>query len=149
MSQILADLNDINAHLPEDKLEGNDDNTDKLQVDVARFVRAMLAGYVPIVTLVTWTSPENTPEIIRGIAGKLIAAKYYAIRYAEDADVSDYAQNLYNEAVAQLGLIRTGELVILDGDVEIEVQGANLNEDDFWPNDTTSPPKFTMDQEFA
>lgn len=150
MTQILASLDDINTHLPEDKLEGDDDNTDKLQIDAARFVRALLAGFIPTATLATWTEPADTPEMIRGIAGRLIGAKYYAIRYSEDGDVSEYAQILYNEAVTMLNQIRTGELVLLDDlGNEINVEGANLSEDDFWPNDSTTPPKFTMDQTFA
>jgi len=148
--EILANLDDINTHLPEDKIQADDDNTNKLQIDAARFIRAMLAGFVPTATLASWTTPDDTPEMIRGIAGRLIGAKYYAIRYAEDADVSLYAQNLYNEAVAMLNQIRTGELTLLDEDgVEITVEGANLQDDDFWPNNTTDPPKFTMDQTFV
>lgn len=150
MAQILADLDDINTHLPEDKISGDDDNTDKLQIDAARFVRAMLAGFVPITTLALWTTPADTPEIIRGIAGKMIAAKYYSIRYAEDSDISDYAQALYNEAVASINMIRNGELVIIgtDGE-ELTTVGTSLESDDFWPNNTASPPKFTMDQTFV
>jgi hypothetical protein len=150
MTQILADLDDINTHLPEDKLEGNDDNTDKLQIDAARFVRAMLAGFVPTATLATWDEPDNTPELIRGIAGRIIAAKYYAIRYAEDSDISEYAQALYNEGMDMINRIRSGELVLLDeSGNEIAVLGASLSEDDFFPNDSSDPPVFTMDQQFA
>lgn len=150
MTQILADLDDINTHLPEDKLQADDDVTDKLQIDAARLIRAMLAGFVPTATLALWVEPADTPELIRGIAGKLIASKYYSIRYAEDSDVSDYAQNLYLEAIAEINQIREGTLIILGDDgIEITITGTSLEEDDFWPNDSTDPPKFTMGQTFA
>lgn len=150
MTQILADLDDINTHLPEDKIEADDDNTDKDQIDAARFVRAMLAGFVPTITLTSWADPGSTPELIRGIAGRLIAAKYYARRYAEDSDVSEYAQGLYNEAVTSINEIRSGQMILLDEDGnEIVLAGTSLSEDDFWPNDSTPAPKFTMDQTFS
>lgn len=150
MAEILASLDDINTHLPEDKLQADDEVTDKLQIDAARFVRAMLAGFVPTVTLATWVEPADTPEYVRGIAGRIIAAKYYMIRYAEDSDISEYATGLYNEAVQMLNDVRDGKVTLIGvDDEEIEIQGANLSEDDFWPNSTTGAPKFSMDQEFA
>lgn len=150
MTEILADLDDINTHLPEDKLQASDEKTDKLQIDAARMIRAMLAGFVPTATLVAWVEPADTPEIIRGIAGKLIASKYYSIRYAEDSDASVYAQSLYIEAISDINKIREGTLLILDDDgEEITITGVNLEVDDFWPNDSSEPPKFTMGQVFS
>lgn len=147
MAQILANLSDINTHLPEDKLEANDANTGLLQVDAARFIRAMLAGTFTSTLLVTWDTPDNTPELIRGVAGRLIAAKYYATRYAEDADVSEFATGLYNDAVAYLNGIKSGTYVLLDeNDNPIASSGLSLSEEDFYPNNSAPLPKFTMDR---
>lgn len=147
MAEILASLDDINTHLPTDKLEADVANTELLQVDVARFVRAMLVGTFTPITLVAWDSPDNTPDLIRGIAGRLIAAKYYAQRYAEDSDVSEFATDLYNDAMAYIKGIKSGTYVVVDvNDVPIAATGLGLSEDDFWPNSTAPLPAFTMDR---
>ena len=145
MSNILASLDDINVHLPDDKIEADDNNIALLQVDVARFIRAMLAGTFTTVTISGWDSPATTPDIIRSIAGRLIAAKFYQIRYAEDSDDSTFATRLYNFSMRQINDIRSGTLMVLDvNEVAIETSGLSLATDDFWPNDTTDAPKFTM-----
>lgn len=147
MAQILANLDDINTHLPEDKLEADDANTDLLQVDTARFIRAMLVGAFTPVLIAGWTTPATTPDLIRGIAGRIIAAKYYAERYAEDADVSTYATNLYNDALAYIRGLKDGTYQLVDvNDNIIALSGHGISEDDFWPNSTTPAPKFTMDR---
>lgn len=148
MAEILANLDDINTHLPTDKIEADDANTELYQVDAARFVRAMLAGTFTPVTLAGWDTPAHTPDLIRGIAGRLIAAKYFATRYAEDSDVSEFATGLYNAAMAYLNGIKSGTYVVVDAnDVVIAVSGLSLSTDDFWPNDSTSPgPVFTMER---
>jgi hypothetical protein len=99
-AEILASLDDINTHLPDDKAKMLDSEDDLLQIDAARYVRSLLAGMFSSTTLSGWNSPANTPELIRGVAGRIIAAKYYATLYSEDiADTSAYAQGLYNFAV--------------------------------------------------
>lgn len=147
MTQILASLDDINTHLPEDKLEANDANTELYQVDAARFIRAMLVGTFTPTLLATWVSPATTPDLIRSVAGSLIAAKYYATRYAEDADVSEFATGLYNDAMVYLNGIKNGTYVIVDvNDVPIATTGLAMSEDDFYPNASAPLPKFTMDR---
>lgn len=146
-SEILASLNDINTHLPYDKSRMLDSDDDELQTDAARYIRSLLAGFFSATTLASWTTPDDTPELIRGIAGRIIAAKYYATLYSEDISaISGYAQNLYNEANKIIDAIRTGTMVVLDTDdnpIALETS-TSLDTTDFWPNDETDGPYFTM-----
>jgi hypothetical protein len=148
-AEILASLNDINTHLPDDKAKMQDSEDDLLQIDAARYVRSLLAGMFSSTTLSGWDSPANTPELIRGVAGRIIAAKYYAKLYSEDvADTSEYAQGLYNEANSIIDGIRNGTYIILDAsDNPIPVENpVTSGEGFFWPDDTTLGPFFTMGQ---
>lgn len=147
--EILASLDDINTHLPDDKAKMEDSDDDLLQIDAARYVRSLLAGMFSATTLQGWNTPDNTPELIRGVAGRIIAAKWYATLYSEDVDtVSEYAQSLYNEANRTIDAIRSGTMVVLDSsDNPIPTEaGAGLESGDFWPNDTTPGPYFQMGQ---
>lgn len=147
MAQILASTDDINVHLPNDKITADDNNTGLWQVEAARYVRSMLAGTFKATTLVGWDTPSHTPDIVRSVAGRLIASKFYAERYAEDADTSSYATQLYNEANRILNGIKTGTVLIIDtNDNPIEISGLAISTDDFYPNDSAPPPKFTMDR---
>ena len=148
-SEILASLDDINTHLPDDKAKMEDSEDDLLQIDVARYIRSLLAGMFSATTLSGWNSPANTPDLIRGVAGRLIAAKYYATLYSEDvSDVNAFAQNLYNEANMIIDGIRNGTMVVLDiNDNPIVTENpASVGEGYFWPDDTTVGPFFTMGQ---
>lgn len=151
-AEILASLSDINTHLPYDKAKMLDSDDDELQTDAARYIRSLLAGFFSAATLASWTTPDDTPELIRGIAGRIIAAKYYATLYSEDiGTISEYAQNLYNEANNIIDGIRTGTMVVLDtsdNPIPLEV-GISLEAADFWPNDTTEGPYFTMGMNFG
>lgn len=151
-NEILASLDDINTHLPDDKAKMPDSDDNELQIDIARYIRSLLSGFFSSATLVSWDSPADTPELIRGIAGRLIASKWYATLYSEDVDtVSRYAQGLYNEANMMIDDIRTGRRVVLDvNDTPIPIEGGiSLESDDFWPNDSSDGPKFTMDKVFG
>lgn len=148
-AEILASLDDINTHLPDDKAKMLDSEDDLLQIDAARYVRSLLAGMFSSTTLSGWDSPANTPELIRGVAGRIIAAKYYATLYSEDiAGTSEFAQNLYNEANRIIDGIRSGTYIVLDiNDNPIPVENpVTSGEGFFWPDDTTVGPFFTMGQ---
>ncbi len=150
--EILASLDDINTHLPDDKAKMLDSEDNQLQVDVARYIRSLLSGFVSASTLVSWADPVNTPELIRGIAGRLIASKYYSTLYSEDiSGGSEFAQSLYNEANMMIDDIRIGRRVILDiNDIPIPLEGViSLDSVDFWPNDSTDGPYFTMAKVFS
>jgi len=151
-TEILASLDDINVHLPDDKAKMQDSDDDELQTDIARYIRALFSGFYSTAIISGWNSPSNTPELIRGIAGRLIAAKWYARLYSEDVDgVSAYAQYLYNEANRTIDQLRTGMLTLVDGlGVEIVNEGnIFMDSDDFFPNDSAGPPKFSMDMTFG
>jgi homogentisate 1,2-dioxygenase len=139
----LASLDDINIHLPRDKIEVDTADYVPFQLDAERVVRGMLAGYYLPVTLSTWTAPETTPGLIRAIVGRLVAAFYYRQRYSEDSlDDPLFAQNKYNEAMELLKGVLDGNIVLEE--VPTDVGADHLTTDDFWPNDSTDEPKFTM-----
>lgn len=150
--EILASLDDINTWLPDDKAKMEDSEDDLLQIDIARYVRSLLSGYFSPATLSSWDSPVDTPEQIRGIAGRLIASKYYAKLYSEDIpEGSVYAQGLYDEANMIIDGIRNGTIVVLDANdtpVALTTE-VSLTSGDFLPNDSTTGPYFTMEQVFS
>lgn len=147
-NELYASISDINAHLPIGKAQITDADDDLLQVEAFRLIRARLAGTFATTTLALWTEPDETPELIRTIAGMLIAAKWYAELYAEDSDEDAiYAMNLYNQAMSYLQAIIDGTMTVVDpGGTEIP-NTSLLSDTSFWPNDDA--PKFTMDQELA
>jgi len=151
MNEILASLTDINTYLPDDKALMGDADDDAFQIDTSRTIKGNLAGVFQPTTLVSWSTPENTPELIRGIAGRMIAARWYARLYSEDdTSLSEYAQNLYMEAVGMLNDIRTGSLIVLGvDDTPVETNLLVLSDAVFWPNNSTPGPYFTMTTEFG
>jgi hypothetical protein len=141
-----AALNDVNVHLPADKLQAQDADIINLNVDAQRLIRARLASVFDLALMNTWVSPADTPEAIRRIAGKLVAAKFYAILAAEDdSDGSLYAQNLYNECVLELNEIRQGTETVIDVSGN-EISNDSLSETGFYPNNTTQPPSFSVSE---
>lgn len=151
MAELLASDEDINAWLPVDKLSANDANTSKLQIEAWRLIRGQLASSFLPTTLASWASPTTTPDQIRSIAGRLIAAYLYRQTYSEDStDIPEYAQTIYDEAVAMLQQIRSGTLVVLDvNDNPIETNQLTMSAADFWPNNSSDPPYFTMADKFG
>ncbi len=150
-AELLASNVDVNAWLTDDKLEANDANTAGLQIEAWRLIRGQLANSFLPTTLASWTSPDTTPDQIRSVASRLIAAYLYRVVYAEDSlTIPPYAQALYNEAIAMLADIRSGATVVLDADDNpIEVNALAMSAADFWPNNSTDGPFFTMDATFG
>ena len=150
-ANLYATLDDTNAHLPveQGKAQIMDGQDDLLQIDAYRLIRGRLSGTFDLSVINTWVSPATTPEQIRQIAGKIIAAKWYALLVAEDEpDGSTFAQNLYNEAIAALNDIRNGTLTVIGVDGE-ELENSALIESSFWPNDTSPGPSFTIEENWA
>lgn len=141
-----ASEDDINVHLPLDKIQVDSARYTLLELDAQRIVRGYLAGYIDAATIATWVDPSSTPELIRAIAGRLVAAFYYRERYSEDSlDDPQFAIVKYQEAIAWLVAIQMGTMDIgttVDG-------GLTLEESDFYPNDTVTDegPFFTMTME--
>lgn len=148
MAEILASLEDINAHLPANVLINNAvDNS--LQVDAQRLIRGQLVSIFTPAVLNAWLTPDTTPELIRTIAGRLIASKYYArLLSGEDADAfPTYSVNLYNEAISLLSDIKSGAQIVVDAGGNPLAQDTIGSDpvNDVFPNDqSTDGPQFTM-----
>jgi|ERR1041385_4727121 hypothetical protein len=143
-----ASNSDIQTWFGDDKITVSDALSFKAKIEADRLIRGQLAGVFTALTISSWTSPGNTPELIRSIAGRLAAAYIYEAIYSEEQTaLPEYAQKLYNDAIQMLQDIKTGNLIVVGADnnpIE-ESAGGFLS---FWPDDTTSP-KFTMDMEFS
>ena len=143
---MLASLDDVNTHLPPDKFSATDGNTEitLFQVDVERLIKGYLSGAFSAATLAVWDEPANTPGYIRGVAGRLIAAFYYAKKLSENIPDWDrtYPQRLYDEAMSMLMKVIEGDVILDDVD---EVSGGQFSSSFFFPDETSTTPKFTMD----
>lgn len=148
--EILASLNDVNSYLPnidEDAVvEATDENSDLIQLSVARVIRGYLSTIVDTTELMSWDSPEDTPDIIREAASMLIASQVYFNFHARTRmtiEDRNFAQLLYDRAIAILEKIIEGL---------IEVPGIDpgatsaMSELDFFPVDDTDRA-FTMSME--
>lgn len=135
---------DVQIHLPIDKLLLEEIPDDKAQaVEYGeRIVRGYLAGVLEPATIAAWVSPATTPSQIRLVTGLFTAAKIYRLRYSEDSlDDPEYAQVLYNEAMAMINGIIAGTIILDD------VDDVTSGFDNTWftPNDaSTDQPKFRM-----
>src|SRR5215831_15481791 len=139
-----ASLDDVNMHLPTDKLQIEEPELDLFGIDAERIIRGYLAGVIPATAMAAWTSPDSTPDLVRAIAGRFIAAFYYRERYSEDSlDDPSYAQFKYNEAMGLLQGILGGTIVIT-GPAVPQI-GIRFTAEDFYPNSQDSGPIFTMD----
>lgn len=157
MAEILASLDDINTELPSDEVGASsseypmvvtatDDNSNLLQIAIARTVRAYLSGTVDSVILMGWNSPANTPETIRVAAAKLIAAQLYFNQTARTSltiDELSFAQKRYNEGMDILNKIISGEIIL---GAEVPTTTPALTVLDFHPTDDTDRA-FTMGME--
>lgn len=140
--EILASLDDINAELPsgEDQpvVVATDDNTELLQISVARIVRGNLSRLLDVATLVGWSVPTKTPELIRVAAAKLIAAQLYfnnTARTTPTIDRDSFAQKRYDEAMAIINGVIAGSLDLID--VTTETPEDTMSTLDFFPVDAT------------
>lgn len=143
----LADRNDVQAHLPPDKLAISPGNQEiaKADIDTERLIKGVLSAQFLPTTLASWDDPESTPEYIRAIAGRLTAAFYYRLRYAEDQrDEPQYAQFKYDEAMRMLQMVVDGQVIL----TEVQETDPFTTELRFWPDDSTEP-YFTMERTFS
>lgn len=146
---LFASKTDIQTWVQSDKILVDDTNSQKANIEATRIVKGQLAGFFSPIVISSWADPASTPELVRGVTGRLAAAFMYASIYSEEAggDVSDYAQWLYNGAMALLIQITSGQLTVTDEDNNpVDTQGSGLLS--FFPDDTTTPA-FTMGDFFA
>jgi len=154
MAEILASTEDINAELPSREtggttsgypvvVEATAENTGMLQVSVARVVRGYLSRVLDGATLMSWDEPTDTPEVIRVIAAKMIAAQLYfnsASRTSLTIDERSFSQIRYDEAMAMLNAIIAGEIILVEAP---PVATAAMDAEDHFPVDDTDRA-FTM-----
>lgn len=143
----LVDKDDIQVHLPVEKFN-IDDMPDSLNIailDVERIVKGRLSGVFAPATLADWSTPDDTPEYIRAIGGRLAAALLYRLRLAEDyPEDTEYAQTKYQEGMLMLEMVASGS-VVLPEVTEVISTGAHLTLGNF---NILPDPKFAMDSEF-
>jgi hypothetical protein len=143
-----ASLEDINQHLPENSLVITDLIDDPWQTDAERIIRGYLSNVYSSTTLASWTTPSNTPGLIRSIAGRFIAAWFYASKVSgEVAEWNEYSDFKYKEGIALLEQVQSGDLVLIEVTEEITT-GDSISSADFWPNDLEGS-MFKIEQEFA
>lgn len=145
-TEILATIEDIQANLPESLVVADHDNTNLIQISVARIIRGYLSRTIDSSVLLAWNTPAGTPELIREIAGKLIASQLYFNRTAQattSIEERSFAQKLYDEAIALLEAIVLGTEILPD---IIVTDLAGMDDLDFFPIDDTDRA-FTMGME--
>jgi hypothetical protein len=145
-----ATLDDVNMHLPTDKLEMKQPTLDLVGVDAERIIRGYLANVYSPATLAGWSDPSVTnpvspgyvPRLIKSIAGRFIAAFWYRNRLSEDSlDDPQYAQVKYNEAIALIDQIIEGDIT-LDDVIEVPNTTEGYSAEDFYPNSADVDPSF-------
>jgi hypothetical protein len=145
----LASLDDINQHLPS-HAQLTDLTDEHLQVDAERVVKGYLSNVFSVATLNLWDTPNQTPGLVRSIAGRLIAAWFYASKTAGDsAEWPEYARQKYDEAISLLEQIQSGDIILTEV-VEEAAVGERFTINDFFPNDIEDPaPMFSINDTFA
>lgn len=145
--EIMATLDDINGYLDGTVISADSNNSNLVQIGAARMIRAYLSSVVDSTTLMSWSTPELTPETIREIASLLIASQvFYNAAASTSSSVEDihYAQRLYDRAMDMLNKIVSGEIII-GADVVVEPVD-HISGIDFFPTDDTDRA-FTMGME--
>lgn len=143
---MLASIDDINAHLPAPTgmvVTADNVNAQLLQISVERVVRGYLSRILTTATMAGWDDPESTPDIIREVAGMLIASQLLLNQISASSlnvDNRNYAQILYDRAIALLNDIIEGSIIIPDVIVDTPESMTDLN---FFPVDDTDRA-FTM-----
>lgn len=143
----LVDTDDIQVHLPVDKLVVEDvpDSVNEVQLDIERVIKGTLSATFSALTLASWSTPGETPEYIRAIGGRLGAAFIYRLRLAQDyPEDAPYAKIKYDEAMAMLQAIITGAVTLPEVDEDIDT-GGHLSVGHYVVG---TEPKFTMDTNF-
>ncbi len=138
VSEIMASLDDINAQLDGSVIRAKPGNTALIQISVARIIRGYLSRVISLTDLTAWSTPAVTPEIIREIAGKLIASQLYinrAARSTTNIDAGNLGQKLYDDAIALLQQILAGNILI--DEVTVVDDTSSLTALDFFPLDAT------------
>lgn len=132
-----ATAEEVNEFLNEEIIQVATGDFDLEGDEAGRVIRAYLSvSHISAATMDTWVDPATTPEIIRSIAGRMIACQVFGRAFSGNADeVSPYAQWLYNEAMSMLNGIITGTIVITELPDGVTAT-SHISEDYFYPNDS-------------
>lgn len=153
----LALYSDANKHLDENKIKfENAYEAGEIASIVDQYIRGKLVEVFGIQVSDWDANPQSgqvaTPELVRLIAGLLMASELYSQKYAEEVlSQNTYGARLAKQANDLLDGLRSGELTLIEVNI---VSGLTFSQDDFWPNDTTGVadgdhvPKFSMEDVF-
>lgn len=139
-----ANAADANKFLDGTTISVTDADDDGEQLSAETLIRAYLTYRVPAAVMATWdvsVLPASVPQLVREIAGRLVAAYRYRKLASEDnGSIQPYAQSLYEEAVQMLEDILAGKLSIPEVDPGTLEETNHLTVGMFLPNDTTQDP---------
>jgi hypothetical protein len=160
--EILASIDDVNAYLPSSDVGGNTsgypvvveatmDNTALLQVSTARVIRGYLSSMITSDVLMSWATPDTTPDIIREAAAKMIAANLYfnhSSRTSLTIEENSFAQRRYDQAMYILDRILAGTIIVVppDGGGVTPLPPDAMSDEDYFPVDDTDRA-FSMSME--
>jgi len=142
--EILATLDDVNAHLDGTVVEADAQNSALPQVSVNRVVKAYLSRVVANEVMATWTTPETTPATVREAASFLIASQVYFDATSKSSTIIEqrhYSQWLYDQGIALLNGIVEGTIILDDTVPTTPIEA--LTALDYFPVDATDRA-FTM-----
>lgn len=144
-----AEITDVNRWLDGDTLAVTSSDYISEEDSAERIIRGALTGKIDGPTMNGWTDPTTTPEMIREIAGQLVAGFRYRKMMSEDATrVSDgYGQLLYDEAMMKLNGVINGSIDLADVDPSLINSEGELSVANFYPDDTTQGT--TQDRRFS
>jgi hypothetical protein len=144
-----AETTDVNRWLDGDVLQVTSGDYVSEEDSAERIIRGYLTGKVDGATMNGWTTPSSTPEMIREIAGQLVAAFRYRKMYSEDSGAVDtsYGQLLYNEAMMKLNSVVQGDVDLVGVDPTLVTAEHELTQGNFYPDDTTQGT--TQDRRFS
>ena len=125
------------------------DNTALLQVSAARVIRGYLSAVITSEILMGWDEPDETPDIIREAAAKMIAANLYfnhSSRTSLTIDDRNFAQLRYDQCMMILDKIVAGEIVVTTpGETPVLPPDAMSPEDHFPIDDTDRAFSMSME----
>ena len=134
---------DVQPWLSDDRLdiELTDDLSEETYLSAVLTGRLSKAGY----DTSSWTSAPSTPDVIRGILGRQVAAYRILKVYADQEDVSAYAQEvLLDSAENTIEMLLSGDIDLGDSSYDETTGTAG-----FYPTDSTEEEAaFNMALEF-
>lgn len=148
----LIDVDDVQPWLEETKLRLTTDDDLPEEPFQSEMVKSRLASCSLDVS--TWVDPANTPKLVRGIIGMLVAAQRYNTAYSEtDEEAGNpYANKLEGMAGKLLDGICAGSIDLLD--VTDDPASSGFGSVDFYPTDKVGvldpeeAARFTMGKVF-